>query len=86
MTDLNNKPRDYTFEVEEYLAKQGEKFREHFDANWYEYLFCNDSIFFDSYLLLSRSMDLMDLGRNLSSIDEGIKRIKAPTLIVSFER
>jgi len=52
---------NHSFEVERYLSHQASTFRERYDAN--------------SYLLLSRCMDLMDLGKGFSSYEEGVSRI-----------
>jgi homoserine O-acetyltransferase len=65
-------PADKTYEVESYLAAHGERFAPRFDAN--------------CYLLLSRCMDLMDLGRGQRSLDEGIRRIRAKGLIIGVDR
>ncbi len=59
---------DSEFEIEKYLQHQGKKLSKWFDAN--------------SYLYLSKAMDLHDLGYDSSSYEEGIQRIKANTLIV----
>jgi homoserine O-acetyltransferase len=56
------------FEVESYLAYQGEKFCEQYDPN--------------SYLYVSKAMDLFDLGDGFPSLQEGVARIKAPTLVL----
>ncbi len=49
------------FEVERYLEHQATKFRSRFDAN--------------CWLLLSRCMDLMDIGYQQGSYAAGLKRI-----------
>jgi homoserine O-acetyltransferase len=64
-------PQSLTFEVERYLAAQGNRFAGSFDAN--------------CYLLLSRCMDLMDLGAGQNSYAEGVLRIKCPTLIAGVD-
>jgi len=56
------------FQIESYLAHQGDKFVEHYDAN--------------SYLYISKAMDLFDLGEGMASFEEGVGRIKARALIV----
>ena len=61
-----------TFEVEEYLAAQGRRFVHRFDAN--------------CYLILSRCMDLMDLGAGMDTYAEGVLRIQAPIFIVGVDR
>jgi homoserine O-acetyltransferase len=65
-------PGDKTFEVESYLAAHGERFAPKFDAN--------------CYLVLSRCMDLMDLGFRQASLDAGIRRIKAKGLVIGVDR
>jgi homoserine O-acetyltransferase/O-succinyltransferase len=65
-------PADKTFEVESYLAAHGERFAPKFDAN--------------CYLLLSKCMDLMDLGFGQPSLESGILRIKAKGLIIGVDR
>jgi homoserine O-acetyltransferase/O-succinyltransferase len=64
-------PGDQTFEVESYLAAHGERFAPKFDAN--------------CYLLLSKCMDLMDLGHGQRSLEEGILRIRAKGLIIGVD-
>ena len=65
-------PADKTFEVESYLAAHGERFAPKFDAN--------------CYLLLSKCMDLMDLGFGQPSLEAGILRIEAKGLIIGVDR
>lgn len=54
------------FEVERYLDYHGIKLARRFDAN--------------SYLLLTKAMDLHDLGRGRGGIDAALRRIAAPVL------
>jgi len=62
---------DEKFEVENYLEHQGYKFIKRFDAN--------------SYLYLSKAMDLFDISRDFPSLKEGLSQISAnKTLIISF--
>lgn len=62
---------DETFEVENYLDHQGYKFVRRFDAN--------------SYLYLSRAMDLFDVSRGFASMEDALKNIKAKDVfIMSF--
>ncbi|MDR1997855.1 MAG: homoserine O-acetyltransferase [Candidatus Margulisbacteria bacterium] len=61
---------DEKFQVENYLDHQGEKFMQRFDAN--------------SYIYLSKAMDLFDLTRGFRSLDAAVKRIQAKTLFVYF--
>jgi homoserine O-acetyltransferase len=56
------------FQIESYLAHQGDKFVRIYDAN--------------SYLYISKAMDLFDLGEGQSSYDAGVARIHARSLIV----
>ena len=56
------------FEIESYLEHQGEKYPRSYDAN--------------SYLYISRAMDLHDLGRGRGGLVEGVRRIRARTLLV----
>ena len=58
------------FQIESYLNYQAEKFINRFDAN--------------SYLHITRSMDLFDAGERYGSLDEACKRVKAKCLVVSF--
>jgi len=54
------------FQVERYLEHHGEKLAQRFDAN--------------SYLLLTKAMDLHDLSRGRGGLDAAVARITAPTL------
>ena len=54
------------FQVERYLDYHGVKLARRFDAN--------------SYLLLTKAMDLHDLGRGRGSLAAALKRIQAPVL------
>ena len=56
------------FEIESYLEHQGEKYPRTYDAN--------------SYLYLSRAMDLHDLGRGRGLV-EGVGQIRARTLLIA---
>lgn len=57
------------FQIESYLEHQGEKYAQVYDPN--------------SYLYLSRAMDLHDLGRDRGGLIEGVARIRARTLLVA---
>ena len=58
------------FEIEHYLEYHGRKLATWFDAN--------------SYLYLSKAMDLHDLGHGATSWEAGVQRIKARTLMIGF--
>jgi homoserine O-acetyltransferase len=60
------------FEVEKYLQAKGEKFTYVYDAN--------------CYLLLSRCMDMMDLGSGFPSYYDGVSRIKAKSFLIGVDR
>ncbi len=59
---------DADFEIESYLMHQGDRFVDRFDAN--------------SYLYLSKAMDLFDLGDDAASYEEGVTRIRARSLMI----
>lgn len=61
---------DDKFQVENYLDYQSEKFMARFDAN--------------SYIYLSKAMDLYDLSRGYKNLDTAIKRVQAKTLYIYF--
>jgi homoserine O-acetyltransferase/O-succinyltransferase len=56
------------FEVERYLEYHGDKLVRRFDAN--------------TYLLLTKAMDLHDLGRGRGGVDAAVDRLQAPVLTV----
>jgi homoserine O-acetyltransferase len=56
------------FQVERYLEYQGDKLARRFDAN--------------SYLLLTKAMDLHDLARGRGGMDAAVRRITAPALVM----
>lgn len=60
--------RGLAFEVERYLEAHGRRFAHRFDAN--------------CYLLLSRCMDLMDLGAGFPAYADGVKRISTSGFIM----
>ena len=60
------------FQIESYLDYQAAKFIRRFDAN--------------SYLHITRSMDLADPATEFGSLDAAFARVKARTLVVSYER
>ncbi|MFN7975605.1 MAG: homoserine O-acetyltransferase [Acidobacteriota bacterium] len=59
------------FEVESYLAHQGEKFCLQYDPN--------------SYLYVSKAMDLFDLGDGQPSYEEGVARVQCPALVIGVK-
>lgn len=59
---------DTQFQVESYLHYQGTKLVERFDAN--------------SYLYLTRAIDLFDLGLGYGSYEEALARIESPVLVI----
>jgi homoserine O-acetyltransferase len=59
------------FEVERYLEYHGTKLARRFDAN--------------SYLLLTKAMDLHDLGRGRGGEAEALARIAVPTLVIGVD-
>lgn len=59
------------FAVQDYLAHQGRKFVERFDAN--------------SYLRLSRCMNSHDLGRGRGGVHTALNAITQPALVISLE-
>jgi homoserine O-acetyltransferase len=58
------------FEVERYLDHHGDKLVARFDAN--------------SYLLISKAMDLHDVGRGRGGVERAAARIKVPTLALGI--
>lgn len=56
------------FQVESYLQHMGEKLADHFDAN--------------SFLFLTKAMDLYSLGYGFPAYEQGVARITAKTLIL----
>src|SRR5690606_12689446 len=59
------------FQVESYLHYQGKKLVQRFDAN--------------SYLYLTRALDLFDLSRGYGSYEEALSRIRCPMLMVGVD-
>ncbi len=58
------------FEVERYLEYHGDKLVRRFDAN--------------TYLVLSKAMDLHDVGRGRGGADAALTRIQVPTLVMGI--
>lgn len=56
------------FEVERYLEYHGDKLVRRFDAN--------------SYLLLTKAMDLHDVGRGRGGVEQALARLRAPVLAI----
>ena len=72
---LAGRSRDYynffqDFEVESYFNYQGQKLVRRFDAN--------------SYLYLTKAMDLHDLGRGYPSVLSALRRIKSKVLLIGL--
>ena len=59
------------FQIESYLDHHGQKFLKRFDAN--------------SYLHITRSMDLFDAGARYGGLDAAAARVKAKCLVVSYK-
>ena len=64
------KGKENIFEIESYLNYQGIKLTERFDAN--------------TYLYLSKAMDLHDVGKDRGGIENALKIIKAKTKLVGI--
>jgi len=58
------------FQVESYLHYQGEKLVERFDAN--------------SYIYLTRALDLFDVGRGRGGYRKALSQIRVPTLVIGI--
>ena len=68
-TERDHPPRlGADFEIEHYLEYQGEKFCTQYDAN--------------SYLYISKAMDLFDLMQRSSTGERAYEAVRAPTLII----
>lgn len=59
------------FAIESYLEYQGEKLVDRFDAN--------------SYLVLSRAMDLHDVGRGRGGIPNALRSVRASAMVIGFD-
>lgn len=58
------------FSVQDYLNHQGEKFLQRFDAN--------------SYLILSRAMDLHDVSKEYDDLEQALARVQASVDLIAF--
>lgn len=63
--------KDNIFEIESYLNYQGTKLTERFDAN--------------TYLYLSKAMDMHDVGKARGGISKALSKIKAKTKLVGID-
>ncbi|SDC26098.1 MULTISPECIES: homoserine O-acetyltransferase MetX [unclassified Candidatus Frackibacter] len=61
---------DNQFEINNYLDYHGDKFIDRFDAN--------------SFIYLTKAMDLYDLGRGYESFNAALNRVKAEVLIITI--
>ncbi len=61
---------DIDFEVESYLAHQGQAFVDRFDAN--------------SYLYITKAVDYFDLAKKFGSLENAFKNVLAKFLVISF--
>lgn len=61
-----------TFEVESYMEYQASKFARFYDPN--------------CYLLLSKAMDLANVGRGYSNLAEGVSRISCDSLVIGTKQ
>ncbi|KAL0585021.1 hypothetical protein ABG067_005158 [Albugo candida] len=61
-----------TFDVESYMDYQATKFARYYDPN--------------CYLLLSKAMDLMNLGHGYSYLAQGVSRIECDSLIIGVKQ
>lgn len=59
------------FSVESYLQYQGESFVKRFDPN--------------SYLYITKALDMFDWFQNIDNMEEAIQKIKSKFLVISFE-
>ncbi|MEJ7596557.1 MAG: homoserine O-acetyltransferase [Kofleriaceae bacterium] len=59
------------FEIDSYLEYQAQKFGTSYDAN--------------SYIRVQAAMDEMDLDEQFGSLEHAFQRLRAPTLLVSFD-
>ena len=60
---------EHRFDVESYLDYQAEKIQWRFDAN--------------TYLILNKMMDLHDVGRGRGGVEQALKRVTCPSLLMS---
>lgn len=61
-----------SFEVEQYLQAQGQRFSKVYDAN--------------CYMVLSKCMDYMDLGLGCKNYAEGVSRIESKLYLIAIDR
>jgi homoserine O-acetyltransferase len=60
---------EHRFDIESYLDYQAQKIQSRFDAN--------------TYLVLNKMMDLHDVGRGRGGVEQALKRITCPSIIMS---
>ena len=60
---------EHRFDIESYLDYQGQKIQSRFDAN--------------TYLVLNKMMDLHDVGRGRGGVEQALKRITCPSILMS---
>ncbi|CAG5115322.1 unnamed protein product [Candidula unifasciata] len=60
-----------TFLIESYLEHQGESFSTKYDPN--------------SLLYISKAMDMFDIAEGYSSLEEGLSRVKCPTMVIGVQ-
>lgn len=59
------------FNIERYLDFQGERMARRYDPN--------------SFLYISKAMDMFNIGQGFASMEEGMARIKCPTLVLGVQ-
>ncbi|BFZ20621.1 hypothetical protein BsWGS_23660 [Bradybaena similaris] len=72
-TRISNDPPSLcpTFLIESYLEHQGESFSTKYDPN--------------SLLYISKAMDMFDIAEGYGSLEEGLSRVRCPTMIIGVQ-